>query len=291
MIPVGDGKKSWDEWPIRTYMGLLFQPDQAKYWVEPQGYASMVQAPDQAQIVIRVDGLPKIENRDGLRSGQRIIRAWLTTNKEAVSLGEIPMKNGVGELQVDLSGSKLRVIQDAEEWTVMICSEGKTRGRKPGENCLLKGVLEKVDLGQTSPAAFSDTSPDSWLFSPGGGSESFEWHTDNRKLWSVGAGISSEPGNPFPEGKMQILGVQFDERGEVRYMIHGLAGRNLLSDQPDAGQSGYRTFLPATGQSEAPIQWGYWLLYIDPKSGRVVEPSPETLRPTAGNTKEEPVKE
>lgn len=68
----------------------------------------------------------------------------------------------------------------------------------------------------------------------------------------------------------QIIGVIWDERGEVKYLAHGIWGKR---EQPPLSQTGafspYRTFEPALGEA-GKNGWGYWLMYWNPKTNQIV---------------------
>lgn len=58
----------------------------------------------------------------------------------------------------------------------------------------------------------------------------------------------------------------FNHGDRVKYYIYAIPGEFTLEEHPDSGMSGFKTWF------EGVEEVGYWLLYIDPLTGRIVEP-------------------
>lgn len=81
----------------------------------------------------------------------------------------------------------------------------------------------------------------------------------------------------------QLVGLQYDQKGAVRFLIHGIPGRFCLRDQPYGGETGYVYWHPLPGQQYQAGDYGYWLVYIDPVTGEVVYPRTSTVPPNCDN--------
>lgn len=77
----------------------------------------------------------------------------------------------------------------------------------------------------------------------------------------------------------QLIGLQYDDKGAVRFLVHGIPGRFCLRDQPYGGATGYIYWHPLPGQQYKAGDYGYWLIHIDPHTGGVVFPQKETKPP------------
>lgn len=68
----------------------------------------------------------------------------------------------------------------------------------------------------------------------------------------------------------QVIGVIWDERGEVKYLAHGIWGhKNKPPVSQPWGWSAYRRFEAAAGDA-GQQGWGYWLMYWNPKTNQIV---------------------
>ena len=77
----------------------------------------------------------------------------------------------------------------------------------------------------------------------------------------------------------QLVGLQYDQKGAVRFLVHGVPGRFCLRDQPYGGATGYIYWHPLPGQRYKAGDYGYWLIHIDPTTGEVVFPQKATKPP------------
>lgn len=59
----------------------------------------------------------------------------------------------------------------------------------------------------------------------------------------------------------------YNQGDEVKYYIYGVPGGFTLEEHPNEGEAGFEKWY------EGVDEVGYWLLYIDPMTGQVVEPS------------------
>ncbi len=78
----------------------------------------------------------------------------------------------------------------------------------------------------------------------------------------------------------QLVGLEYDREGAVKYLAHGIPGRFCLRDQPYGGATGYVYWHPLPGQQYKAGDYGYWLIHIDPVSGEVVFPRKPTKPPS-----------
>lgn len=78
----------------------------------------------------------------------------------------------------------------------------------------------------------------------------------------------------------QLIGLQYDGKGGVKYLVHGVPGMFCQEDQPFQGKTGYVHWQPLPGQSYQPGNYGYWLIHIDAETGEVVFPVKETPPPS-----------
>lgn len=53
---------------------------------------------------------------------------------------------------------------------------------------------------------------------------------------------------------------------KVKFYVYGVPGRFLKEDHPQGGNTGFNTWF------EGRADYGYWLLYIEPTSGRIIHP-------------------
>lgn len=77
----------------------------------------------------------------------------------------------------------------------------------------------------------------------------------------------------------QLVGLQYDQKGAIKFLVHGIPGRYCLRDQPYGGATGYIYWHPLPGQQYQAGDYGYWLIHIDPKTGEVVYPQRATKPP------------
>lgn len=65
--------------------------------------------------------------------------------------------------------------------------------------------------------------------------------------------------------KHYLFGL-YNQGDEVKFYIYGVPGAFTIDEHPNAGESGFKTWFKGVEEE------GYWLLYIDPMTGRVIEP-------------------
>lgn len=78
----------------------------------------------------------------------------------------------------------------------------------------------------------------------------------------------------------QLIGLQYDNEGGVKYLVHGVPGMYCPEDQPFQGKTGYVFWQPLPGQSFQAGSYGYWLIHIDVATGEVVLPDNPTPPPS-----------
>ncbi len=83
----------------------------------------------------------------------------------------------------------------------------------------------------------------------------------------------------------QLVGLQYDQKGAIKFLVHGIPGRFCLRDQPYGGMTGYVFWHPLPGQQYKAGDYGYWLIHIDPKNGEVVFPKKATKPPNCEECK------
>ncbi|MCR1899499.1 hypothetical protein NSA47_10930 [Irregularibacter muris] len=92
---------------------------------------------------------------------------------------------------------------------------------------------------------------------------------------NVGEKYIKEP-NPW------IFGVTYaDYRGEkkLQYYVYGILGRFYIQEQPFQGSTGFLYWHPLKGNKREQGALGYWLLYIDARTGAVTVPHRPTMPP------------
>lgn len=77
------------------------------------------------------------------------------------------------------------------------------------------------------------------------------------------------------ESPIQLIGLTFDEDGHIQYLVHGIRGKYNVQNQPQQGKTGYVYWHLGAWQEEEPGM-GFWLVYLDPKTGQIVYPHPIT---------------
>lgn len=80
-----------------------------------------------------------------------------------------------------------------------------------------------------------------------------------------------------------IIGLEYNEKGDVKYLIHGIPGRFCLRDQPYGGETGYVYWQPLPGQRYQAGDYGYWLIYLLPRTGEAAFPKKEIKPPDCDN--------
>ncbi len=67
-----------------------------------------------------------------------------------------------------------------------------------------------------------------------------------------------------------IFGVSYDKNGAAKSYAYGILGRKLPSEQPYEGATGFTYWHPCDPKPHDIYDYGYWILRIDPKTGKVV---------------------
>ncbi len=80
-------------------------------------------------------------------------------------------------------------------------------------------------------------------------------------------------------GLPQILGLKVNQSGNIEYLVHGIPGRLLRSEQPNQGKSGYLNWQPYYGFEKEIGALGYWLCYIDPITNQIATPMGVNIPP------------
>ncbi|WIF95951.1 hypothetical protein [Caminicella sporogenes] len=73
-----------------------------------------------------------------------------------------------------------------------------------------------------------------------------------------------------------IFGICYDNCNEPKYYVYGIPGRYMFKEQPFRGITGFVYWHPLEDKKAEKGDYGYWLLYIDAKTGNILFP----LRPT-----------
>ncbi|EYE89855.1 hypothetical protein Q428_00140 [Fervidicella metallireducens AeB] len=63
------------------------------------------------------------------------------------------------------------------------------------------------------------------------------------------------------------FGLKYDDRGEIKYIIYGIEGRNMPMEHPYMGMTGFVKWMPANNKSN-----GMWLMYYNPYTGCIMIP-------------------
>ena len=58
----------------------------------------------------------------------------------------------------------------------------------------------------------------------------------------------------------------YKEHDEIRYYVYGIPGKYVVEEHPFRGITGFNTWY-SSGEKD-----GYWLIYIDPLTGKVIFP-------------------
>jgi len=98
----------------------------------------------------------------------------------------------------------------------------------------------------------------------------FEWELEGYRWWMVDWGMIYGYPNRY------LIGLYYDEKGDIRYIVYGMPGRFCLQEQPFGGLTGFNYWHPVKGHLRKFGEKGYWLLHIDAETGNIVYP----LKPT-----------
>lgn len=64
------------------------------------------------------------------------------------------------------------------------------------------------------------------------------------------------------------------KQGEIQYYVYGVPGKFTIAEHPYNGSTGFNTWLKDKNSSEG---LGYWLIYVDALSGKIVNPVNPTI--------------
>ena len=76
-----------------------------------------------------------------------------------------------------------------------------------------------------------------------------------------------------------IFGIVENQPDEATYYIYGIPGRYILSEQPYEGMTGFVYWHPLENKIPQRGDYGYWLLYVDAKTGNIAMPQKPTPPP------------
>jgi len=76
-----------------------------------------------------------------------------------------------------------------------------------------------------------------------------------------------------------IFGIVESKPDEAAYYIYGIPGRYILSEQPYEGMTGFVYWHPLENRTPQRGDYGYWLLYVDAKTGNIAMPQKPTPPP------------
>ncbi len=250
-------------------------------------------------LVLQVKNLRPLIDANYKADNESLYEVWLSNASRRKGR---PLNIGV--LKVDRRGegeTRWEFIADNLQGTgldidcfnkVVVTAEGS--GSRKGKQVVLAGEFELhiadsfegLNIEKVSP--FGDKMPNHqwWKFYPNQYlSRMMENQfadnpvTDND---NAAAEVSSYPpgyeSGPVFRGH-QLIGLHYDEKGAVNYLVHGIPGRFCAEDQPDGGESGYVCWQPLPGQDFQFGHYGYWLVHINPESGEVVFPREQTPPP------------
>ncbi|QZY55356.1 hypothetical protein [Crassaminicella profunda] len=75
------------------------------------------------------------------------------------------------------------------------------------------------------------------------------------------------------------FGIKRDKKNEPVYYLYGIPGRFMLSEQPYEGMTGFVYWHPIEDKKPEKGDYGYWILHIDAKTGKVAIPLKPTIPP------------
>lgn len=216
---------------------------------------------------------------------------WLVTEEAGrsfpVQAGTIEIsKEGLGESSWNFDVDSVKKAGLDIEGFITLEVRVNTMNRKvPGDRVLVGQLeLEEVNLPEepkmekVSPFGGAMPSHQWWKFYPGYLHE----RMSNSPVPLMSRECLGKPGEhqtgPVFQGH-QLVGLQNDENGAVKLLVHGIPGRFCLRDQPYGGTTGYAYWHPLPGQQYKAGQYGYWLVYLNPITGEVVFPKKATVPP------------
>lgn len=265
----------------------------------PRGFAEIHIDGKKAKLHLRVKNLTKLNNKEGLYDPNYYVLladGEGDFHKGPLKVGVIEVDNrGEGEGRWEFTAQNIMgSARNIESFGRLIIAAKEKAGRFK-KKIVLSGELElevadsfdgfnmeKVDpFGQAMPNHRWWKFYPNYLFS--GNSTNFKGDVPVT-LEEAEAEIHEPATNQeIPLGPVfrghQLIGLNYDEKGAVSCLVHGIPGRFCAQDQPDGGSSGYVVWQPLPGQSYKEGCYGYWLVHIDPDSGEVVYPKKATPPP------------
>lgn len=194
-------------------------------------------------------------------------------------------EEGIGERDWEFKpGNSKEVGLDIESFNIVKVCVKAAPGDDTGHSVIV-GQLELEEANLSEEPKMEKVSPFGsnlphhqwWKFYPG----YFQDWTDY-PIQPISQACSNFLGN-VPSGPVfrghQLVGLQYDQQGAVKFLVHGIPGRFCLRDQPYGGSTGYLYWHPLPGQKYTAGEYGYWLVYIDPVNGEVVYPKRATRPP------------
>ncbi len=285
----GDGMDRYAESEYRRYTVVL-REDKRNYAITPTKRPK-------GKATIEINGTKgvlrcSVKNLSPLKNGEMLLEygLWLvredTDSLLPVYTGSIPIsKDGAGEVNWpfeagDVRGTGLEI----DLFTAVEVRVHTAHKDKPGDR-VLTGQLELEEVNLPEDPKMEKVSPF------GTGLPYYQW-------WKCYPGyfhdwmyypiqplsqVCSEVVNNFQTGPVfqghQLVGLQYDQKGAVKYLVHGIPGRFCLRDQPYGGATGYIYWHPLPGQQYQAGDYGYWLIHINPITGEVVFPQRATKPP------------
>lgn len=71
-----------------------------------------------------------------------------------------------------------------------------------------------------------------------------------------------------------LFGIMFDDSGEIRYYIYGIPGVYNTQAHMQMEAYGFCKWHPQRGEGHRPGDCGYWLAFVDSKTGTLANPDP-----------------
>lgn len=215
---------------------------------------------------------------------------WLMSQEEGqifpAAVGIITVgEGGIGEgnWSIDVqnvfnTGLDIDSFNTLEVWTILPAQE------RPGDRVLV-GHLELEEVNFPEEPKLEKVAPFGtglplyqwWKFYPGSLND-WMYYPIQPDTQACSGDLGELQTGPVFQGH-QLVGLQYDHKGAISFLVHGIPGRFCLRDQPYGGMTGYVFWHPLPGQQYKAGDYGYWLIHIDPKTGEVVFPKRATKPP------------
>ncbi|MFZ5639849.1 MAG: hypothetical protein ACOY4Q_04060 [Bacillota bacterium] len=278
-----------NQFEYRRFAAVLYEKD-SRYSLSPtrrsRGYARIEAEGNKGWLLTQVKNLRPFsgKNLNGTRNRYRLRLIGERDGKMLpVNAGPLDMnRRGTGELRWDfephnVGGSGL-TIDDFMGVEVFI--QDDTSHIYGSGYPVLSGFIELLEA-QTSEY------PNLEKIKPFGDMPGHAWWKSYLPLDASGKTACqrnphTNPGyiaGPVFQGH-QLIGLQYDEKGGVKYLVHGVPGMFCQEDQPFRGKTGYVHWQPLPGQGYQAGNYGYWLIHIDVNTGEVVFPVDATPPPS-----------